>query len=60
MRIYPDRELVETYLEHQSVWEEVWAGETNLYDALQYMRLDEGSALYEQVRVHLIQNRTPL
>tara|TARA_B100000287_G_scaffold312243_1_gene295539 strand:- start:866 stop:1045 length:180 start_codon:yes stop_codon:yes gene_type:complete len=58
--IYPDRDLEELYIEHQSVWEEVWAGDLDLVKALGYMQVYPGEPLYDKARYCLLNKQPPL
>lgn len=58
--IYPDRALQELYIQHQSVWDEVWEGLMEAEDALSYMGVGDDSELYEQALTHLVEHIVPL
>jgi hypothetical protein len=60
MTIYPNREAEELYIEHQSVFEEVWAGLMVVEAALLYMGLEENSKLWDVTKEHLKNGTTPL
>ena len=58
--IYPDLPLQELYIQHQSVWEEVWAGLSSPEDALIYMQVDRDSDLWELAYAMLLSGEDPL
>lgn len=58
--IYPDRDLEELYIEHQSIWEEVWAGDLGVFKALEYMQVFPGDPRYERARLSLLNKQPPI
>jgi hypothetical protein len=58
--IYPNIDLEELYLEHQSIWEEVWSGDLDMGKALEYMQVLPNTCLYEKTRSCLIKKIRPL
>lgn len=58
--IYPNRDLHDLYIENQSVWEEVFAGDLEAEDALDYMRIEEGSDLWVRALESLQSGNAPL
>jgi hypothetical protein len=58
--IYPDRDLEELYIEHQSIWEEVWSGDLDIFKALDYMQVRTGGPLYEKARKFIPNKQLPL
>lgn len=58
--IYPDRDLEELYIEHQSIWEEVWAGDLDIFKALGYMRVCPEGSLFKKARAALLNKQPPL
>jgi len=58
--IYPHRELEELYIENQSIWEEVYAGEQDAEAALEYMQVEPDSQLWEDALRSLVSGRPPL
>ena len=59
-RLYPNWEIEELYLENQSVWEEVLAGEMGITAALEYMHVEPNTVLWDAVVSHFIAGTTPL
>lgn len=57
--IWPDRDLQEAYILHQSVWEAVWARDMTLDAAIEYMQLDS-EELKLRVRLALKKKEIPL
>lgn len=58
--LYPDWELQELYISNQSIWEEVWAGDMGVIEALVYMQVDHDSDLWEDAKYALETQTIPL
>ena len=57
---FPDRDIEELYIENSSIWDEVLLGGISPEDALEYMRVDPESLLWDRVHEALLTNNPPL
>lgn len=58
--IYPDRDLEELYIQNQSIWEEVFAGDLRPEIALTYMQVSPDSLLWDHALAALTSTTPPL
>ena len=58
--IYPNRELEELYIQNQSIWEEVFAGDLRPEVALTYMQVPPNSLVWDQALAALTSTTPPL
>ena len=57
---YPDRDLEELYIEHSSVWDEVFHGDLTPESALEYMKISPDTPKWDRVLEALQSNNPPL